>query len=65
VFGRRAGKAAAERVKTAKTGKLNLDHLDRYEKWLRESGVETDRKSPMLLPEYRGEKTLEHQLKLL
>ena len=65
VFGRRAGKAAAERVKTAKIGKLNLDHLDEYERWLEEGNVETDRKSPMLLPEYRGKKTLDHQLKLL
>ncbi len=65
VFGRRAGKAGAERAKTTKIGKLNLDHLKRYEKGLKEGGVETTRKSPMLLPEYRGEKTLEHQLKLL
>ncbi|MBN2335062.1 FAD-binding protein [Candidatus Bathyarchaeota archaeon] len=65
VFGRRAGKAAAERAKNAEIGKLNLDHLKRYEKLLKEGGVETTRKSPMLLPEYRGEKTLEHQLKLL
>ncbi len=65
VFGRRAGKAAAERAKKAKTGELNLDHIDRYENWLNQEGVETERKSPILLPEYRGEKTLEHQLKLL
>jgi succinate dehydrogenase/fumarate reductase flavoprotein subunit len=65
VFGRRAGKAAAERAKTAKIGNLNLDHIDRYEKWLEEESVETDRKSPILLPEYRGKKTIEHQLKLL
>jgi succinate dehydrogenase/fumarate reductase flavoprotein subunit len=65
VFGRRAGKAAAERVKTAKIGKLNLDHLDEYEKWLKEGNVDTERKSPILLPEYRGKKTLDHQLKLL
>lgn len=65
VFGRRAGKAAAEKVKTAKISKLNLDHLDEYEKWLKEGNVDTDRKSPILLPEYRGKKTLDHQLKLL
>jgi succinate dehydrogenase / fumarate reductase flavoprotein subunit len=65
VFGRRAGKFAAERVKTAKLGKLTLGHLETYEKWLDEAGVETDRKAPILLPEYRGKKTLEHQLKLL
>ena len=65
VFGRRAGKFAAERVKTAKLGKLTLGHLETYEKWLDEAGVETDRKAPILLPEYRGKKTIEHQLKLL
>jgi len=65
VFGRRAGKAAAERAKTAKIGKLHLDHIDRYEKLLKQEGVETERKSPILLPEYRGEKTIEHQLKIL
>lgn len=65
VFGRRAGKAAAERAKTAEIGKLNIDHVADYEKLLDEAGVETDRKTPMLLPEYRGKKTLEHQLKLL
>ncbi len=65
VFGRRAGKAAAERAKTAEIGRLNIDHVADYEKLLDEAGVETDRKTPMLLPEYRGKKTLEHQLKLL
>ncbi len=65
VFGRRAGKATAERAKTAKIGKLTLKHLDEYEKALKESGIKTDRKSPLLLPEYRGAKTLEHHLKLL
>ncbi|HEX9913882.1 MAG TPA: FAD-binding protein [Candidatus Bathyarchaeia archaeon] len=65
VFGRRAGKAAAERVKTAKIGRLTLKHLGEYEKALKESGIKTDRKSPLLLPEYRGAKTLEHHLKLL
>jgi succinate dehydrogenase/fumarate reductase flavoprotein subunit len=65
VFGRRAGRFAAERAKTAKIGKLTLGHLDAYEKWLDEAGVETDRKAPILLPEYRGKKTIEHQLKLL
>jgi len=65
VFGRRAGKFAAERAKKAKIGELTLSHLDLYEKWLVDAGVETDRKAPILLPEYRGKKTLEHQLKLL
>ena len=65
VFGRRAGIAAAERAKTVKLGELSLKHLDDYEELLKKEGIETDRKSPMLLPEYRGKKTLDHQLKLL
>jgi succinate dehydrogenase/fumarate reductase flavoprotein subunit len=65
VFGRRAGRTAAERAKTASVGKLTLSHLNRYEQWLKEAGVKTTRKAPMILPEYRGTKTLEHQLKIL
>ncbi len=65
VFGRRAGRFAAERSKKATLGSLTLDHLDVYEKMLSDAGVETDRKAPILLPEYRGKRTLEHQLKLL
>jgi len=65
VFGRRAGIAAAERASTAEIGELNLDHISEYEKLLEKEGIETDRKSPMVLPEYRGKKTLEHHLKLL
>jgi len=65
VFGRRAGRFAAERAKNASVGKLTLSHLDRYEKWMADAGIETDRKAPILLPEYRGKKTLEHQLRLL
>ena len=65
VFGRRAGKAAAEHAKNARIGKLTLKHLDDYEKALKAAGIKTDKKSPLLLPEYRGAKTLEHHLKLL
>ena len=65
VFGRRAGIAAAERAKTAEIGELNLNHINEYEKLLEKEGIETDRKTPMVLPEYRGKKTLEHHLKLL
>jgi succinate dehydrogenase/fumarate reductase flavoprotein subunit len=65
VFGRRAGRFAAERAKKASVGKLTLSHLDRYEKMLADAGVETDRRAPILLPEYRGERTLKHQIRLL
>jgi succinate dehydrogenase/fumarate reductase flavoprotein subunit len=65
VFGRRAGRFAAERAKKASVGRLTLNHLDRYEKMLADAGVETERRAPILLPEYRGERTLEHQIRLL
>jgi len=65
VFGRRAGKYAAEHAKKTEIGNLTLTHLNTYEKWLSDAGIETERKSPMLLPEYRGKKTLEHKIRLL
>jgi succinate dehydrogenase / fumarate reductase flavoprotein subunit len=65
VFGRRAGRFAAERAKRAAVGQLTLSHLQRYEKWLKEAGIESDRRAPTILPEYRGKRTLEHHLKLL
>jgi succinate dehydrogenase/fumarate reductase flavoprotein subunit len=65
VFGRRAGRFAAERAKKATVGELTLSHLDEYEKMLTKAGVETSRRSPLLIPEYRGKRALEHQLRLL
>jgi len=64
VFGRRAGKYAAERAKTATIGKLTLAHLDRYDKWLEEAGI---RRTGRLrsCSRVQGQKTLEHKLKLL
>lgn len=65
VFGRRAGMFAAKYTKKVKLDKLTLNHVTRYEKMLKETGVETDRKAPILLPEYRGEKVLSHALGIL
>jgi succinate dehydrogenase / fumarate reductase flavoprotein subunit len=65
VFGRRAGRFAAERARRVKPGKLTLAHLDRYEKSLEEAGIETDRRAPILLPEYREKRTLERHMRLL
>jgi succinate dehydrogenase/fumarate reductase flavoprotein subunit len=65
VFGRRAGIYAAERAKKAKLGKLTLNHLVRYERILKEANIKTDRRVPILLPEYRGEKVLSRALNLL
>jgi succinate dehydrogenase / fumarate reductase flavoprotein subunit len=65
VFGRRAGRFAAERARRVKPGKLTLAHLDRYERSMEEAGIETERRAPILLPEYRGKRTLEHHIRLL
>jgi succinate dehydrogenase / fumarate reductase flavoprotein subunit len=62
VFGRRAGIKAANHAKKASIGELTLDHISKYEKQMDDAGIETDRESPMLLPEYRGKKVLERHL---
>ena len=46
-------------------GNLTLDHVDRYRDMLIEAGVETDETAPILLPNYRGEKSLLHRLEIL
>ena len=59
VFGRRAGIAAAEYVKKGVTiGKLTLDHVKKYVKQLEAEGIKTTRRSPILLPDYRGKAVL-------
>jgi succinate dehydrogenase/fumarate reductase flavoprotein subunit len=50
VFGRRAGKFAAEYVKKATIGKLSLAHIQAYEDELRKAKIVTDRMAPVLLP---------------
>ena len=53
VFGRRAGKAAAQQSKEVKQGKkLSLEHVAQYHKELEEAGIMTKRCSPVLLPDY-------------
>jgi succinate dehydrogenase / fumarate reductase flavoprotein subunit len=58
VFGRRAGIAMAQRMKEVRTGRLSLDHIKRYEEWLRSAQIESGKVSPLLLPDYRFEKAL-------
>jgi succinate dehydrogenase/fumarate reductase flavoprotein subunit len=66
VFGRRAGIAAAEYVKTCKAnGRLTLEHLQTYVGMLDEAGVETQRKAPVLLPDYRGKAVLARMIDVL
>ena len=59
VFGRRSGISTAEYLKSnPQHGKLTIDHMHNYVKLLKEAGVETTRKAPILLPEYRGKAVL-------
>jgi succinate dehydrogenase / fumarate reductase flavoprotein subunit len=51
VFGRRAGMNAARYARKAKLGRLTLEHISIYEKSL--GGYGSDRKSPVLIPDYR------------
>jgi succinate dehydrogenase/fumarate reductase flavoprotein subunit len=62
VYGRRAGISAAQYAKKVKVGRLMMRHVKRYEAMLKKAQVETTRRSPILLPEYRGESVLSHSL---
>ena len=53
VFGRDAGKAAAEKSKNVKVGNLTLKHVDEFEKELEEAGIKPEKLSPQILPDYR------------
>ena len=57
VFGRRAGIQAAHDLKEVKIGKVTLDHVLKYHEALRNAGIENNRNSPVLLPDYRFEKS--------
>jgi len=53
VFGRRAGKAAAEAAKGAAEPEAGFKHVAAFESELKAAKVPHGRQSPMLLPEYR------------
>ncbi|MBA7709074.1 hypothetical protein ES703_117982 [subsurface metagenome] len=53
VFGRRAGRAAAQYAKQVKLGSLTLDHVRRWQQELKKLGLAELRPiSPLLLPNY-------------
>ncbi len=52
VFGRRAGRAAADRVSRVDFGELSLEHVRDYNRRMEELEIETERISPILLPDY-------------
>ena len=55
VFGRNAGQNAGQRCKTIKLSSLSLEHVKRYEKEMKDAGIDSDTVSPMLLPAYTRE----------
>ncbi len=59
VYGRRSGIYAAEYVnKVAKLNTPTLKHIEKYIKMLKDAKIKEERKSPILLPDYRGKATL-------
>lgn len=50
VFGREAGRRAAEKSKTVKAGKPTLSHVENYIEKLKRTGAENGELSPALLP---------------
>ena len=62
VFGRIAGKHAAQYTKKVKFGKLTLEHINDYEKELKKARIKTDLITPILLPSYTPEDVKKRQL---
>ncbi|MEE9199320.1 MAG: FAD-binding protein [Dehalococcoidia bacterium] len=52
VFGRRAGRRAAQRAEQVRLRRLTLDHVKAYHRQLEEAGGSTERVAPMILPDY-------------
>jgi succinate dehydrogenase / fumarate reductase flavoprotein subunit len=66
VFGRRAGIAAAEYIKSQKVnGKLTLKHVEQYTEMLKKAGIKKKMKAPILLPDYRGKAVLARMIDVL
>ena len=53
VFGRNAGKNAAERAKNVKVGKMSISHVNEFVQSEKAAGIEPKVKSPRILPDYR------------
>jgi succinate dehydrogenase / fumarate reductase flavoprotein subunit len=58
VFGRRAGRYMAQKVRQVSIGELSLEHVRTYQESLKELKIASDTTSPLLLPDYRFEKAL-------
>jgi len=52
VFGRRAGRAAAQQAKETTLGRLTLQHVKEHHRALEAAGIMNGKVSPLLLPDY-------------
>lgn len=52
VFGRSAGKNAAQKAKNTQVGTMTLSHIAKFEQEIEDAGIVTDTVSPKLLPSY-------------
>ena len=52
VFGRNAGKNASKKAKDVELKNLTLSHVESFEQEIENAGIETDKVSPQLLPDY-------------
>ena len=52
VFGRLAGKNAAQKSKTVQLGNLTLKHIDNFANELKNANILSGKPSPVLLPKY-------------
>lgn len=58
VFGRSAGKNAAQKAHKAIVGKLTLSHIEKFENEIANAGIKTDAVSPKLLPNYTNKRSI-------
>jgi len=58
VFGRRAGRHAAEKSRHVKHSPLTLQHIQSYNATLKDELLASGKLSPLILPDYRFEKAL-------
>jgi succinate dehydrogenase / fumarate reductase flavoprotein subunit len=52
VFGRNAGQNAGKKCKSVTLGKMCLAHVEKYEKEMKDAGIDSKIESPLLLPGY-------------
>ena len=60
VFGRRAGIHAGKIFNDIKMTPVTLDHVESYQRDLMQNGIQSKRTAPVLLPDYRHEKAVNH-----